>query len=149
MISKKLICLVLLLATAVWTVGCSPTSIGQNAVVADEMIAARTPEEVVQGFYNWYLRYEGHVLVDCAHRTNTDLSESYVAQLDEMIDRGIRADPILCAQDIPNSVNVGEATISGSRASVPVTTSFGTKLAVDLNLVEGAWFIQNIRCQAP
>ncbi len=57
-------------------------------------------------------------------------------------------DPFLCAQDIPDSVTVDEATISGDTASVAVHTSFaGHAFQVDLKLVDGQWKISDIICR--
>jgi hypothetical protein len=55
--------------------------------------------------------------------------------------------PILCAQTIPETVTVGEATISGDTADVLVSTSFGTKFTVALVMWDGKWRMCDIGCR--
>jgi hypothetical protein len=105
------------------------------------------PEDVVQKFYDWHIRYEGNPLVDKAYRSSDLLSPEFIADLDEFTDGGMIADPILCAQDRPESVTPGKAVVSGDQAIVAVTSSFaGHGFEVELRLMDGAWKIDGVRC---
>jgi len=112
------------------------------------------PEEVVTGFYESYLGYIGegertqNPLADRAYRTSEFLSDGFVAEVDALLDsfEGGGYDPFLLAQDVPTSVEVGEAIVSGATAAVPVETSFeGHGLLVTLELVDGEWKIDGVR----
>jgi hypothetical protein len=118
----------------------------------------QTPREVVGSYYNWYLNYIGdpateefrNPLVDRAYRDSQYISASFISQVDDLLaDPGMgRADPFLCAQDIPTEIIVGEARINGEQASVPLTTSFANHhITVSLEKAEGSWRITGIQCQ--
>jgi hypothetical protein len=119
------------------------------------------PEKVVEDYYNWYLDYIGdrfsgemrNPLIDKAYRDSDYLSEAFVQKVD-----GILAsfenqpaggyDPFLCAQDIPESITVDEAQVSGNEASANVETSFaGHSFSVDLEKVDGQWRITDVNCR--
>ena len=111
------------------------------------------PEEVVTGFYDWYLGYVGegemrkNPLADRAYRASEFLSEEFVAEVDAQLDSFDRGgyDPFLLAQDVPGSLTVGEALISGEMTVVPVETSFeGHGFSVILALVDGEWKIAGV-----
>lgn len=131
--------------------------------------SARTPEEVVQGFYAWYLGYIGdpasgemrNPLSDGAYRSSEYLTEGFIQQVDELIasfDQG-GFDPFLCAQDIPRSFSVEPATIvpEGEEATVVVRELWnpGTEYAssqeitVTLRMLDGGWKIAHVECSAP
>jgi len=129
--------------------------------------AAMTPEEVVQGFYDWYLGYIGdpaseemrNPLVDGAYRSSEYLTEDFVQRVDELIasfDKG-GYDPFLCAQDIPRSLTVDVAAVSGDEATVVVHQLWnpGTEyesvrdVKVALRKVDEAWKIADVACGMP
>ena len=111
------------------------------------------PAQVVTDFYNWYLGYirgaeeMRNPLVDGAYRSSEYLADSFIAKVDEAVasfDRG-GYDPFLMAQDIPQSVTVGEASVDGDEAWVRVETSFeGHVLTVTLKRLDGRWQITGI-----
>lgn len=112
-----------------------------------------TPDEVVTGFYEWYLGYIGegertqNPLADRAYRSSEFLSDGFVAEVDALLDsfEGGGYDPFLQAQDVPTSIEVGGAIVSGATAAVPVETSFeGHRLLVTLELVDGEWKIDGV-----
>jgi hypothetical protein len=123
---------------------------------------AATPEQVVESFYNWYLSYiqnTGNVLADGAYQSSEHLTEGFVENVDKLLtsfDKG-GYDPFLCAQDVPQNIAVGEATVSGETAEVQVTEVWnaGTKhelvryIMVELQLVDGRWLIADIGCLEP
>jgi len=113
------------------------------------------PTTVVRTFYGEYLGAMGdrlnpsNPLTEGAYRSSPHLAPDLVAQIDQLLasfDKG-GYDPFLCAQDIPDSIAVGEASISGSTASVPVSTSFeGHGFAVILSMAQDGWLITEIQC---
>ena len=115
------------------------------------------PEKVVENFYNWYLGYEGNVIVDQAHQSSEYLTEAFVGKVDEIVasfDQG-GYDPFLCAQDIPGAWTVDEALVSGDEASVVLheVWNAGTEykmindVTVELQMVDGQWKISDIICK--
>jgi hypothetical protein len=111
---------------------------------------AMTPEEVVEGFYNWYLEYPGNPMSDGAFKLSPFLDEALIAAKEEelsLFNMG-GADVFLCAQDIPEKIYVQPAQIDGSRASVKVNSSFeGHSIEVELELREGEWKITRVHCR--
>jgi len=111
------------------------------------------PARVVRDFYSWYLGYirgeEGlrNPLVDGAYRSNEYLADGFIAEVDETVasfDKG-GYDPFLMAQDIPQSVTVGEPFIDGDEAWVRVETGFeGHALTVTLQHLDGRWQITGV-----
>jgi hypothetical protein len=105
------------------------------------------PEAVVQKFYDWYLDYEQNPLVDKAYQSSKYLTEDFIGKLDSITSGNIIADPILCAQDLPEYITPGKATINDDKSSVPVTTSFeGHGFDVVLSLENGDWLIDDVVC---
>ncbi|MHB1296279.1 MAG: DUF3828 domain-containing protein [Anaerolineae bacterium] len=156
--SHRLVNLALALGMAVTTAGCSAlsakaiTPAEPTATVVTAAIEADAPEQVVQGFYGWYLEYAGgeepkNPLVDGAYRERAELAPELIAEADALVEspEGIHFDPFLQAQDVPTEVSVGAAEIEGDSATVQVTTSFaGHLLDVDLVRMDGAWRIRHI-----
>jgi hypothetical protein len=119
---------------------------------------ATTPEEAVQGFYDWYLAASAYdesagtrlsPLTDGRYRSSEYLTEGFVQQVDEIIasfDKG-GYDPFLCAQDVPESFTVGEAVVFGDTATLAVHTSFeGHGFTVALQRVDGLWRVSDVLC---
>lgn len=88
---------------------CGSLSLPLN--ISAEAGAEEESEEVVEGFYRWYLDYvsnTGNPLVDQAYHQNDMLSQAMVQRVDEIIasfDQG-GYDPFLCAQDVPESIEL-------------------------------------------
>jgi hypothetical protein len=114
--------------------------------------ASRSPDRVVEDFYTWYINYPGNPLVEGAHRSNELLTETFVEKID-----AIRAsftgggyDPVLCAQDVPESFQVGSPEVADHAASVRVDTSFpGHFFGVELQKLEDVWKIADVECNFP
>jgi hypothetical protein len=113
----------------------------------------QAPDEVVASFYDWYLGYiRGgeelrNPMVDGAYRSSDYLADAFVAEVDEIIAsfEGGGYDPFLMAQDIPQSITVGEAMVDGDEAQVRAETSFpGHALTVSLARLDGRWQITGI-----
>jgi hypothetical protein len=128
----------ILLAVALILVGCSGWPIGRTA----EEQTHDSPDVVVQRFYTWYL--------DDSQAEPKDALQSGVLS-EELSARMKSALPgnsvnFVCAQDFPESVSVGLASIEGDQASVPVETSWGGRLQIRLKSIEGAWLIDDVQC---
>jgi len=120
---------------------------------APEDAASRTPVQVTQTFYNWYIHYPGNVMVDKAYYGfGMYLTQDLIEEIDGIIagfDRG-GYDPFLCAQDVPTGVSVGPAEVSGDEATLTAYTTFpGHSLEVTLTRGGDLWRISSIRCQTP
>ena len=108
-----------------------------------------SPQEVVTKFYRWYIGYPGNPLVDREYRQSPYLAESFIRDVDEVVEGGFQADPILLAQDIPERFTVEEADTSGDQATVTVHFYWGgnptpTERSVDLRLMDGEWKITGV-----
>jgi hypothetical protein len=114
------------------------------------------PDDVVAEFYAGYLDYIGagevrqNPLVDRAYRSSEFLSDSFIAEIDELLaSNQLFFDPILLAQDVPVKVEAGEATVSDDEASVVVEVFWGgnptpSERIVTLKMVEGQWKITGV-----
>ena len=120
-----------------------------------------TPQEIVADFYNWYLEYvnagRGDIaemrnpLVDGAYRTCGYLTGTFIQEIDETLasfDKG-GFDPLLLAQDIPESVEAGETVMVGDEASVVIQMFWSgnptpTERTVTVKQVDGQWKIADI-----
>lgn len=107
----------------------------------------KNPREVVEEFYTWYITNESHPLSSGAYKESPYLAPGFKEYLDGGYGRG--ADPILCAQDIPPTFEVGEVSISGNTARVNVRQAFGPSgriVPVELEKMEGEWLISDVLC---
>ncbi len=114
------------------------------------------PAGVVKQFYLIFLSYnawdgEGeraNFFVDGTYSVIPLVSEAFAAELDELKQSGeLGYDPLICAQDVPESVEVVEVEIEEGAAVVTVESSFeGHGFAVELEQVEDVWIITGITC---
>lgn len=123
--------------------------------------ASEEPGVVVESFYKWYLAYPGNVSAERAYRSSEYVTEDFVQHMDQTLgaDGGfIPADPIICAQDFPQSFTLIDTRVTGQNATVVLREAWnaGTRfemahhLTIALLLVDGAWKIDRIACpQAP
>jgi hypothetical protein len=109
------------------------------------------PAEVVNRFYRWHLGYPGNTLADKAYRTNTDLAESFIAAVDEMLaasEMGL-ADPFLLTQDLPERFTVESRAEGVEEATVLLNlywagSSTPVQREVALRFLEGRWQITHV-----
>lgn len=109
------------------------------------------PEAALRAFYDWYLEYaqsSGNPLVDRAYAESDYLTDSFVTNVDEILDSFERGgyDPILCAQDVPESVSISAVEVESDSATAQVSTSFGNSFQVQLARFDGVWLISDIIC---
>ena len=121
---------------------------------------AQTPEDVVRVFYEWYIgtinasRAAGemrNLLMDGSYRTTGYLTDELIAKIEATVAsfEGGGYDPILCAQDVPQSFVIPSASVAPDRTTVVVETSFpGHAFQVDVVMVDGEWKIADIICAA-
>lgn len=155
MYKNKRITVIMLIGTlALLVSGCATPAAAFSAGSSAE---SGTPETIVESFYNWYLetidRQEDgsfhNVLVEGDYRSSPYLTDELKSQLDTQVSGGLLGDPLLCAQDIPQSFTVGTADLApqSNEARVPVETSFeGHHFVVWLQQVEGQWLIGGVIC---
>jgi hypothetical protein len=121
----------------------SPNSASAGAAELPDIPA----QQVVQEFYDWYTTFPGHPIVSGAYADHPLVGDALVNAVEKEREGGLVADPILCAQDVPDRVTAGEAVVDGSTARVHVTTSWeGHALDVELQIVDGEWKISNVIC---
>jgi hypothetical protein len=127
-----------------------------NSWLISDITCGMTPEGTVKAFYTWYLAYIGdrfsgemrNPLVENAYRDCGFLSEAFIAELDELTEGALPADPILMAQDIPGEFSVDPGTAEGTAI---VHLQFGSdsvnSLLVTLIEEQGSWKINQIVLQ--
>ncbi len=157
---KKLFVFCLLLAALMLTACAGAASASglmntrENSMEVSGAAVDGTPEAVVKEFYAEYLDYIGrdeasgefrNPLVDRAYREMNGLHPQFVQHIDTLLDGEFRADPFLCAQDIPQFVSVVSVEREGDRALVLLEDSFpGHQVEVTVDLVDGQWLITGI-----
>jgi hypothetical protein len=151
-----LVSVIILLALA--ASGCSSAASSEAAApppseitIADPV--GQTPEQVTETFYSWYIQSTQGIPPRRAPYAQTGyLTDDLLNQIERTtasFDKG-GYDPILCAQDIPESVSVSPIAAEGDSASVLVNTSFpGHSFQVALTLVDGVWCLSDIVCAPP
>lgn len=82
-----------------------------------------------------------------------------IARVDDMLEssQGPGFDPFQCAQDNPGGLEVGQSTVTGERANVPVAMIWNPKteyesrsfVTLDMSAEAGAWIITEIVCPKP
>jgi len=119
--------------------------------------APKTPEQVVEDFYQEYLEYTGesgtesfrNPLADRIYQESGLLTSSFKAHLDDLLaaEEAPRADPLLCAQDIPQELRIQELYQQGQQAQAVVRTDFaGHVFTVDLRQEGDSWLIASVTC---
>jgi len=116
---------------------------------------AGSPQDVVNGFYNWYLSQGGSALGTGSFQTSQYLSPDFAQQMASQLLGGTPAsgDPFLCAQNVPASFTADAPTMNGDTATVVVHSTYSgstspTNLTVSLKQSGGSWQITSITCSA-
>jgi len=123
------------------------------------------PAQVVNSFYTWYLDYVGYdeasqefrnPLVDGSYQERTELSTALIEEVATIRDEqgGYHYDPFLCAQDIPESLDITEVDyLTDHDAAVLVKTRFGFNPHPNYMVVSlmeqdtDGWLITKVDCQ--
>jgi len=117
--------------------------------------AEATPQQVVEQFYDWYLAATrgpapASAIQEGPVQDGGYLTPEAVRRIEETIasfDRG-GYDPVLCAQDVSESIAVQAVEVGAARAEVWLTaSSAGHSLKVELVHGEQGWLIDAIVCQ--
>lgn len=148
---------VLFLLLLLVVVGCS-SIVSAASDLSGAKPDVESPQEVVEGFYAWLLDYIGNraegefhnPMVERAYRDSDALSQAYIKELDRLMesDTPLGHDPLLCAQDIPEFVEVNEIIIEEYQAVAQMGSSFPNhSFEVHLEQTEGTWKIANIVCR--
>ena len=138
-----------LILTATKGTGKIAIRVGSGTSVKCGAFARRTvlgPQAVVQAFYDWYLIQIG-VVPDLHARR--DLTSGFVSWAEHYNDgQMFGADPIVCAQDFPQSISAGAAAISGAVATVKITEVFNENQILSLKVTLGpsGWQISKGGC---
>lgn len=109
------------------------------------------PGETVLNFYEQWVEYEGNPLSDKIYRDHPAISTDYVEKVDRLLassDKG-GYDPILCAQDKPEKIEIKDIKEKEGEAQVIMIADFyGTKKEMDisLELTDNKWKITDIIC---
>ena len=114
------------------------------------------PRQVVESFYTWYLDYTAtdpetgdfkNPLVDGAYQGREELAPEMVARVDTALAQAVRADPFLCAQDLPTHISVTKEEVASDEALISVESSFeGHAFKVKLVQIDGQWKISEVMC---
>ncbi len=114
-----------------------------------EAESTRSPAEIVDGFYDWYLTYEGNVLVDRAYQTREELEAEFISNIDALLDSFEKGgyDPFLCAQDIPETLEIESLKVTDNTAEATMSSSFGHHFLIALRQGDSGWQIAEIKCQ--
>jgi hypothetical protein len=107
------------------------------------------PEALVRQFYQEWITTEGNPIQLRAYDNTDYVTPDFIQRIDQRISEqdSIVADPLLCAQDMPTQIEVGEATITGDTARVTVQTDLvGHTFQVELVRPVKDWRINNVIC---
>ena len=139
--------LVIVMVAGTLLAACSTQPVSPDPASASD----RTPEVVVESFYNWYLDYSaaGNPLVDGAYQAREELDPRMVTRIDAAMTQagGLRADPFLCAQDVPTYISVANEQVASDEALVSMESSFeGHRFKVKLVMIDEDWKIAEVMC---
>lgn len=132
--------------------------VGLTAACAHVETIEITPDAVVKEFYAGYLEMVSdptgedfqNPLVNREYANYDALSPAFIVQVDELLASFEFGgyDPFLCAQNIPEAIQVDKVQTTKDTAEVTVSSSFGNhQFTVLMELREGNWVINDIQCQ--
>ncbi|MPZ24421.1 MAG: DUF3828 domain-containing protein [Dehalococcoidia bacterium] len=105
------------------------------------------PEQVVEAFFADYLE---HVPPgDRVYAESPYVTAHLVTQLDAALEGPIAADPVLCAQNVPQNVSAEVTEVIGDTAVATVTSDMrGHEFQAGLVKDGDAWKLDSINCTA-
>ena len=156
---------ILLVVSILGLSACSQLSQSQNpnqpaSPGTDQAVAAEAVVETVNNYYKSYdscmknppSGSEGRVSEFCQNNTGLTTA-AFAGNLEAGGTAKAGADPVFCAQDIPETFSVNaDAQINADKAIAAVSEKFGvTEVNIQVNLANenGAWKIDNIICPSP
>lgn len=118
-----------------------------------------TPAEAVAGFYAQYedcmknppKPATGQVGLYCQSH-NPFITGTFVTNLERGGVAKAGADPVVCAQNFPQNIKVGNSTVQGNTTKVKVIETFGPSTVepiLSLLKQENGWRVDNITCPKP
>lgn len=110
-----------------------------------------SPEKIVKNFYESWTGYSGNPMANKLYQNNKYLTEKLEADIQDTIDSfdKVGADPVLCAQDKPQSMSFELTRQTDSNAIVEITEDFGGNSQVikaGLKMQDKKWLIDEIIC---
>lgn len=143
---------------------CALLALGAANIAAPAAAQDDDPSAVINSFYAWYLDYAGYdpdsdefrnPLADGSYQERPELSPDFVQDVIAIRDEqgGFFHDPFLCAQDVPESVEIVQVDRLTERdAAVLVQEFFGWNpraftFVVAVTKQDDAWLIRNVICQ--
>ncbi len=124
-------------------------AVGQSLVISRPP-EARSPQQVVERFYAWYLaeaRAGNHPLESGLYQASPYLSSALVQRVDDELMTLQRIDPFVCAPKANGSVTVEGSRTTGAefRATLRSSAS-GRTSTVSAGEESGTWKITGIEC---
>lgn len=110
------------------------------------------PEKAILSFIDDWSSYEGNPLSDGYYKNNPSVSEEYEKKVDSIVTSFDKTgyDPVLCAQDRPDSIEAVNSSIKGDQAVIRLKYIYsgGDKMSEALlNKNNGRWVIRDIICK--
>jgi spore germination protein GerM len=145
--------LVTLLLLAGWLTACTSTPTAPTAPPASP--PAASPEEQVSQFYNDWISYPGNPLLSRLYDDPDRLTAEFIQRLDDTLaQNNLPADPLLCAQNKPTRVAIGNTTTDADTAVIVVQTIWATgtdsattqNVQVELVQQDRRWLIADVGC---
>jgi hypothetical protein len=132
---------------------CASAACSMEAAVPEDVVAAPpepAPEDVIEGFFNWYTGYPGNPTADRILATNPVVTAGLVEKVETILSssdlRG-GGDPILCAQERPRAFTVEVIDRSADSVTAVVHSEFeGHTIYVGMMKVDGEWKIADVSC---
>ncbi len=147
-------CVVCLLAvSAAFVIGYKKTGEMPTAQEENPFLAPKgSVQTVIKNFYDGYLSYPGNVLADQSFLGSPLLSNSYKQKISSIITASVGGayDPVLCAQDKPQTYEIKDVVENGDVARATLSANYGeTVNTLTVALVKEAgdsWMISDVTC---
>ena len=121
---------------------------------------ALSPKEVVENYYDWYIRETNHrsfvnyylgglikgLIASGDYIKKEYLTDQFIHHIENT--GYLSGDPILCSNDLARSISVGDMVIDGANAAVTLIREIGTnsEITIYLKQIDGHWKIDKTSC---
>ena len=125
------------------------TSILSKKELTKTTVTDKSPSEVTQDFYTWYMGYKGNSVETGAYKLNSNLSTTFINDIDNRVYKNhLNYDPFVCSADRLLGISVVKEDIVGSSATVLINEDFGEDKGIYVHLVleDTNWKISAIDC---